>query len=433
MLLGGIDAVQVLGTIQARNDAIRQDFLLRNRLLNQIRSDIYLSGTFVRDYLLEPDPHKAEPHRDSLRQIRQSMEGAIGEYESLLSKRERNPFQPLERQLNEYWQMLEPVMLWNSEKRRESGYTFVRDEVYSRRAAMLNIADQAGALNEQQLNARDAEVGQLFSEFRKRLTATLLVMLCLGTSLALYSIIRLLKLEAESNQRFEEIAKARSEMKELSARLVLAQEDERRNISRELHDEVGQTLTALLVGMGNFSSALPQPMAPALETQMEGLRGLAQSAVRSVRSMALLLRPSMLDDLGLLPALQWQAREMSKRSGVIVDVASDSVPDDLADVYKTAVYRVVQEALHNCEQHAGARQIRVAVRRQDDSLVLSIQDDGRGFDTETNRGMGLIGMQERIATLGGAVSIDSEVGRGTLILVRLPYQAAEHPIVSATP
>jgi signal transduction histidine kinase len=432
MLLGGADAVQILRMIQARNDAIRQDFLLRNRFLNQIRSDIYLSGTFVRDYLLEPDPHKAEPHRDSLRQIRHSMEDAIREYKRLLSAREGNPFQPLERQLNEYWQVLEPVMLWNTEKRLQSGYAFLRDEVYTRRTAMLNIADQAGALNEQQLNARDAEVGQLFSDFRKRLTATLLVMLCLGVSLALYSTVRLLKLEAESTQRFEEIAKARGEMKELSARLVQAQEDERRSISRELHDEIGQTLTALLVGLGNFAAALPQPITSPLKAQMEGLRGLAQSAVRSVRSMALLLRPSMLDDLGLLPALQWQAREMSKRTGVIADVASDGVPHNLSDIYKTAIYRVVQEALHNCEQHAMARQIRVAVRRQEDSLVISIQDDGKGFQAETNRGMGLLGMQERIASLGGAVSIDSEVGRGTLILVRLPYQTSELPVGNAT-
>ena len=134
----------------------------------------------------------------------------------------------------------------------------------------------------------------------------------------------------------------------------------------------------------------------------------------------------MLDDLGLLPALQWQARELSKRSGLVVDVAADGVPENLSDQYKTSIYRVVQEALHNCEQHAHAKHLRVTVRRQEDSLVLSIQDDGRGFQPETERGMGLLGIEERITNLGGTLTIDSELGSGSLLIARLPFPEPEH-------
>lgn len=421
MAFGGITGLRVLQTIQKRNDAIRQDFLTRNRLLNQIRSDLYLSATYVRDYLLEPENAKAESQRTSLDRIRLDMETALQEYGALLGRSEINPLRNLQEQLREYWRVLQPAMYWSPEQRRQSGYAFLRDEVYSRRAVMLSLADQIGAVNEQQLDSRNAQVGQLFSGFRVRLLITLLVVLCLGVLLAAFSITRILRLENESSQRYQEIEQARSELKELSARLVVAQEDERKAISRELHDEVGQTLSAMLVGLGNLAADLPPAVAAQAARHLASIRSLAEASVRSVRNITLLLRPSMLDDLGLLPALQWQARELSKRSGLVVDVAADGVPEDLSDQYKTSIYRVVQEALHNCEQHAHAKHLRVTVRRQEDSLVLSIQDDGRGFQPETERGMGLLGIEERINNLGGTLTIDSELGNGTLIMARLPF------------
>ncbi len=432
MAFAGMDGLRVLQTIQKRNDAIRQDFLARNRLLNQIRSDLYLSATYVRDYLLEPENAKAESQRTSLNRIRLDMEAALREYESLIGKSEDNPLRNLEGQLRDYWRVLQPAMYWDDAQRRAEGYAFLRDQVYARRAVMLSLADQIGAVNEQQLDSRNAEVGLLFSGFRVRLAVTLLVVLCLGLLLASFSITRILRLESESTQRFQEIEQARSELKELSARLVVAQEDERKAISRELHDEVGQTLSAMLVGLGNLAADLPPAVAAVAGRHLASIRSLAEASVRSVRNITLLLRPSMLDDLGLLPALQWQARELSKRSGLVVDVAADNVPENLSDEYKTSIYRVVQEALHNCEQHAHATHLRVTVRRQEGSLVLSIQDDGRGFQPETERGMGLLGIEERIANLGGTLTIDSELGNGSLMIAKLPFPEPEHVKATAT-
>ncbi len=198
---------------------------------------------------------------------------------------------------------------------------------------------------------------------------------------------------------------------------MAVQENERRALSRELHDEVGQTLSALLVTLGNMTAEVPGAAASA---HVPAMRALAESSLRAVRNMALLLRPSMLDDLGLLPALQWQGREVSKRAGVTVQIDAAEIPEDLPEEYRTAIYRVVQEALHNSEQHADASLVRVTVRVHGDSLILSVQDDGRGFDTETARGMGLLGMQERISNLNGTFNVESGQGRGTLIMVRLP-------------
>jgi len=432
MAFAGIDAVRVLEAIQSRNDAIRGQFLERNRLLNQIRSDLYLSGTYVRDYLLEPDAEKAEAHRATLDKTRSDMQSALESYAHLLNTGETQPFQVLQRELDEYWRLLQPVMRWSASERRARGYVFLRDEVFPRRMAMLSIADQIASVNEQQLNAGNVQVSALFSNFRIRLSITLFITLGLGAGLAAFSMVRILRLEKESAERYRETAQARAELKALSGRLVEAQEGERRAISRELHDEVGQSLSALLLGLSNLAAAISQHGDSELSDQVRRLRKLAEASVGVVRNMALLLRPSMLDDLGLIPALQWQAREVSKRTGIIVNVASYEVDDALPDEYKTSIYRVVQEALHNCEQHAQANHARIMVRQNEDALVLSIQDDGRGFQPQIEKGMGILGMQERVTRLGGTFKVESQPGQGALIMVRLPFSREQSIHVSSS-
>jgi len=136
------------------------------------------------------------------------------------------------------------------------------------------------------------------------------------------------------------------------------------------------------------------------------------------------LRPSMLDDLGLVPALEWQAREVSKRSGIRVKVEAATVPEALPEEHKTCIYRVVQEALHNCVQHAGAQHVTITVEQQTAGLRLAIEDDGKGFAPQRERGMGLLGIQERVTHLGGAFTVDSAPGRGTALHVTLPLAGA---------
>src|SRR5436305_8517021 len=196
---------------------------------------------------------------------------------------------------------------------------------------MLTIADQIARISEQQLNEGDAQVASLFSQFRFRLITTVIATFGLGLLLAALSMTRILRLERESDA-------ARGELKELSARLVQAQETERTAISRELHDEVGQSLSALLVGLSNLSAAIPPSAAAELNEHVNGIRDLAQNSVRVVRKMALLLRPSMLDALGLIPALEWQARELSRSTGIRVSVAAEGAPDNLPEQYKTCIY-----------------------------------------------------------------------------------------------
>jgi signal transduction histidine kinase len=140
--------------------------------------------------------------------------------------------------------------------------------------------------------------------------------------------------------------------------------------------------------------------------------------------MALLLRPSMLDDFGLLPALEWQAREIGRRTGLRVQVSSEMC-GELPEEHKTCVYRVVQEALNNCAQHAQASAVQVCVRQEAGQILVTVQDDGSGFDPERVRGLGLLGMEERARHLGGTFQIHSRPGRGALLSVTLPRRDVE--------
>ena len=413
MAFAGLDGIQALRQIQTSNDSIREDFLLRTRLLERIRGDVYVSGTYVRDYLLEPESGKAEGHRYSLRETRKDMDAALAGYRALLTQPEGGPFEGLTRELDQYWRVLEPVFQWTAEERRRRGYPFLRDEVFPRRMAMLGIADQIHALNESQLQNGKLRVEALFQQYRKRLGITIALVVGLGLVLAAFSIRKILALENAS-------AASQEALQHLSARLVEAQEEERRSISRELHDEVGQSLTGVLLEMANLSKLIGTRDPDAVAAKAAEIKREVENSIGVVRNMALLLRPSMLDDLGLVPALQWQAREVSKRSGIWVTVDAASVTEDLPEEHKTCVYRIVQEALHNCVQHAAARHVKVAVEQQGDRLRLEIEDDGKGFNAQEERGMGLLGMQERVGYLGGKFEVESAPGKGTTLKISLP-------------
>jgi signal transduction histidine kinase len=424
MALAGGDALLVLRQVRREDDQIRRQFLFRNHVLNDVRSDLYLSGTYTRDYLLEPEPVRAETFGANLEDVHKRMESALATYGGQLDPGERAQYAALTAALSNYWSVLGPILQWNATERRERGYRFLRDEVFPRRAATLDIAGRIAEFNERQLNAGNERVVELLVKFQTRLGLTLLASLALGIGMAVFSTRKTLKLEAKSELRYREAAEARRQLANLSAKLVQAQETERRALSRELHDEVGQALSAVLVELRNLSRKLTAQSSAETRGNVEVIKGLVEGAVRVVRNMALLLRPSMLDDLGLVPALRWQAREVSKRTSMDVTVLAELSTDDFPDEYKTCLYRVVQEALHNCSRHSHASAVRIRVQQQADKLLLSIRDDGVGFDVKQAKGLGLIGIQERVARLGGKFEIHSGRGTGTTLEIELPLGAS---------
>jgi len=232
-------------------------------------------------------------------------------------------------------------------------------------------------------------------------------------------------LEQNGRRRYLALVQSRQELEGLSKRLVEAQEAERRSISQELHDEVGQTLGAVLVDLGQLSN-LVSPSDNIVKDQIARIKSAAESAVRSIRDMALLLRPPMLDDLGLIPALEWQARETSRRSDMEVEVDAAELPGNLPDELKIGIYRLVQEALQNAATHAHAKNAKVSVKHEGSDVDVQISDDGVGFQPGRTRGMGILGMEERVRQLGGRLELQSSPGKGTMVHTVLPMGGMDH-------
>jgi signal transduction histidine kinase len=413
MILAGVDALVVLRQAKISNTGMRRSFLDRGHSLDQIRSGIYVSGTLARDYLLASDSSAAEEQRAKLRAIQRETETALGNYARSLSTEEASTFRSLLAEIHAYWKVLDLMFEPDPQVRRQRGATYFYNQLVLRRTAMLDLAARIARWNEQEITAGDEKLGAMFDAFRFRLIVMLALTLAGGFALAIITAARLLR--------------SQKELEGLSARLVLAQEEERRSISRELHDEVGQSLTALAMEAGAAASLAAET--PALRQRLQSIQRLAETSMNTVRNLALLLRPSMLDDLGLVPALRWQAREVAKRTGMKVRVLAEDLADNIPDEQSTCIYRVVQEALNNSVRHAHARSVRIQVTGGAANVRLAIQDDGDGFDTRQTRGLGLAGMAERVRNAGGQLQIDSTAGRGTTLSVILPLngQKAPHP------
>jgi signal transduction histidine kinase len=190
---------------------------------------------------------------------------------------------------------------------------------------------------------------------------------------------------------------------------------------------VGQALWAMMLGLGNLSSSLGQSNLAEARRQLQMVQEMAEKNAAVVRNISLLLRPSMLDDLGLIPALKWLAREVSRTASLEVEVVAQELSMDLPEDHKTCVYRVVQEAVRNSSRHAGARHANIRIEYDLRELRVTVQDDGKGFEPSKEKGIGILGMEERVARLGGTLEINSERGRGTTISFNLPLPKALDP------
>jgi signal transduction histidine kinase len=235
-----------------------------------------------------------------------------------------------------------------------------------------------------------------------------------------------LKLESEAATRYKQSVEATAQLEQLSHRLLAVQEEERKSLARELHDEVGQALGALLMDLGQAKNSLDGGSAEVL-ARLKAASDLGERALQSIRDISLLLRPSMLDDLGLIPALHWQAREVNRRTGMLVTVRSDEDDLQLEEELRTTVYRVVQEALQNASRHSGAQATEVAIISRGNHLQIMVRDNGSGFDPAHTRGLGLLGMQERVSRFGGKLRIASAPGTGTTLTIDLPIEPEQTP------
>ena len=419
-LLATIDAVHLLGTMREENRLIRRASRQRTDHLESIRSSILLTHTYLGDYFLASQQESGE-------QLTKMQDAWSRLSSDLVNYRSGTPDEEvlvkrLADLLDQHWQYVSQVVNSASAPRRPDT-AFYNREILPLRTSTIEITSQLETIDAKQAASAEAQVQSEFERMGSKLGLTLSVGLGAALLLAVGCLLYIFRIERQNGRRYRQLLKARRALEQLSARLVDAQELERRPISRYFHDHVVLSLNAVLMDVANLVKRLPADDSVSLR-YLDNIRKLADSSVNSIRDIALLLRPSMLDDLGLIPALEWQAREVSRRSGIKIKVTAENATDSLADEMRTCIYRVVQEALHNVFRHSAAKNAEVKVRQEGSSLFLSVEDDGCGFDPQKTRGLGMLGMEERIRQLGGKLEIRSSPGKGTVLQVVLPMPVA---------
>jgi len=404
------------------NDAGQEQFAQQEKMLGKIRDAVERGGNFARDFLLNPRPDRVARYTAQIGKIEADSKESLDLLEKNANTREQAI--QLRVRMDTWFAVLRKIENWNEPTRFAQGYDFIREELPGPRDAAREILVEMTEAN----NAAAKRVAEELTWNRqaamRRIFFLPAVCMVIAVAVVGFSFAYARDLEVESQRKYEEVARAKNEMERLSAHLLNVQEEERRGLSRELHDGIGQTLTALRIEVSHFQSN-KLLMDEDVRERWNRAKRLAEDAVRTVRDISLLLRPSLLDDLGLEPALRWQTEDFGRRTGISCHFNAESLQEHIPDAWKTCVFRIVQEAIHNCEKHAAPTTVRVNIRQDEEQLIVDVEDDGCGFDLRgksvpQGTGLGIVGMRERAAMLGGSLHIQSSPGRGTKLTVYLP-------------
>jgi signal transduction histidine kinase len=418
LLVSGVLVVRFLSEMRTQELAATRALAERTRALSGLWLSIQSYDQAVQQFVAQTAADQdAEARR--LDQLNLEIDGDFDRYPSVRDSEEDALLNGMRRVFSQQRTLYITILAARPAQRRRQAESMLAEHLVPVQKQILDWSGKLQAWNGERFQQADRGRATQFANLQGSLSRVLAIGFGSGLLLVLGSMAYIVRLDRQTRARYVELARSRHALEQLSARLVDAQETERRAISRELHDEVGQALGALLVDIGRLSTTLSGDH-PEVKAQLDNLKSVAERTFQSVRNIALLLRPSMLDDLGLAAALEWQGREVSRRSEIEVSVEAESVPEDLPDEHKIYIYRLVQEALNNAVRHSGARNAKVVVERLAKSIVVRVTDDGRGFDPGRSRGMGILGMEERVKRLGGTLRVESRPGAGATVTAELP-------------
>jgi signal transduction histidine kinase len=408
-------------------------YMAAQDLLSTVRQQVSTNSIVLRNALLDPSPAAQPSYTVRLEQGFKAIDDALDDYKPVFESPTEPPaITRLRSETMEFKRLTFAVL----SARQEAGGTsaswdLLNEHITPRRATVLALSEEIRALNRKGLVEHQTATAAIHRTAELQWWRRLGFALASTIGIALLAILYAGRLEDRLRKQRDIDVQHRRDLQFLSARLVAAQEEERRTISRELHDEVGQVLGAIKVeaelagrtidAQGNARQALSE------------IQSLTDSAMATVRDLSQLLRPAVLDDLGLGAAIEWLLRGVERRSRLAVALTQRGRVERLVPETETAAFRIVQEALSNVVRHADASRCDVVLDYRPGSLVMSIKDDGRGFDSSVvqapgeRRSLGLIGIRERVADCGGTIAIDSAPGRGTTLLVELPARTLPQP------
>jgi signal transduction histidine kinase len=421
MIGSNVITMERAGRLHAAISEVNEVYSRNARALEEVRSGIHVTSLLMRDYVLDPRSERAEGYRTEIRETRVEVDRRVDELFHSMPEREAPKLQEMREELGAYWDTLDPIFTWTPQEKQAYSFAFLRHRVIPRRESVIRLTEDVENFNNAALDAQRTTITQREAEFTSFLRWLMVLTAICGTLVAFASTYRVSQLERRSVEEHMRTHRAETQMRKLSHQLVHAQEEERRSISRELHDEIGQMLTGLRMEFRGLSRLHGAPAEEFQERINQG-KVLLDQALQAVRDIAMGLRPSMLDDLGLEAALRWQARDFCRRHDIPVNVDVRARLEDLPDQHRTNFYRIVQEALTNCAKHSKAKSISVVIEQDEDEISVDISDDGVGLrgSAQQGGGLGLIGIQERAREMGGSMDVISRAHAGTRVRVTAP-------------
>jgi signal transduction histidine kinase len=398
-------------------------------LLSTVRAQVLLGSVFVRDALLDPDPGTAGSYRRQLEETYESIDAALEQYVPVLdSVTERERVGRLRREVADFRATMLDVLGSDSSRWPAEARLLLRTRVVPKRQVVIRVSDEVQALNRAAFIRQQSETAHLYQGMQNRIWTQLGLALAASLAIGLVAIRYASRLEHQIRRQMEKEVETSRDLQRLSSKIINAQEEERRTIARELHDEIGQVLTAIKVELAIAQRAVAG--APGGPQALDSVRSITDGALQAVRDLSHFLHPSLLDDLGLPAAVDSYLKGFGRRHGLRVELLQDGMDDRLAGETEAAAYRIIQEALTNVVKHARASTCRVYLQRLPNTILITIEDDGVGFEPTdgatpaARRGLGLIGIRERAAHLRGTVRLESASGKGTRLTVELPAPPA---------
>ena len=414
-----------MAELEPRSTDINARYTRAQDLLTTVRGHVLMGSVYVRDALLDPDPAKAEEFRHQLEESYRSADEALKGYVPVLDEPgEQMRIDRLRREIEDFRRTLLEVLGTDSREWPSEARNLLRRRIMPKREGVMRISEEVQALNRDAFVQQQVDIASLYRATQRRVWQTVGLALAASVAIALLATLYAGRLEQRlERQRARDVENAR-DLQRLSSQLLTAQEEERRSIARELHDEVGQVLTAIKVEL-----AVAQRSFEAAGVKVDALsdaRKITDGALHTVRDLSRLLHPSMLDDLGLPAAIDWYLKGFGRRHGIRMELLQDGVEERLPAEAEAGIYRIVQEALTNVAKHAQATTCRVFLQRLTHTVLVTIEDDGVGFRPEevsmpgASRGIGLVGIRERVAQLRGELRLESGPGKGTRLTVEIP-------------
>lgn len=426
-LFTGYTFTRRIDDVERQAAAVAARYTRAQELLGTVRTQILLSSVRVRDALLNPDPAALESYRAQVQAIHGDIVKALDDYEPVLgSAAEHEQVANMRREVEEFHRTSLTVLADARGQSAGSVRELLNRHIVPRREEAFKISEDIQALNRLAFIRQQAETVAIHRTAERQSWRRLGFALAISLGVLVIAGVYASRLERRLRQQMDRDARLTQELHSATVKLINAQEEERRTIARELHDEVGQVLTAIKVELSIAQRQIEDQGLPA-ESLAEA-QAIADGGLRTVRDITELLHPAALDDLGLAAAIDASLRGLARRHDIKVEFSQLDMAERLAPMTEVAAYRIVQEAITNVARHSRAAHCSVKLVRLASKLMVEVEDDGTGFDPNTirgNGGFGLVGIRERAAHLGGSVHIVSARGQGTRVSVELPVENAD--------